>query len=145
MKDYPGDIHGQWVALICQRKYELPSVFYLDLWPIAYQFCLTTDPAISEQVQMRPKHDSFYHFMNDFLGSRNLTTLEGSVWKKWRAVFNPGFSASHLMTLVPAMVDETQIFCNVLQKHAEEDNVFRFERGLTSLTVDIIGRVTLSV
>lgn len=49
------------------------------------------------------------------------------------------------MTLVPSMVEETEIFCEVLRKHAEEKNVFRFERVLTNLTVDVIGRVTLLV
>jgi len=48
-----------------------------------------------------------------------------------------------MMTLVPAMVEETEIFCEILKKHAEDGNVFRFERVLTNLTVDVIGRVTL--
>lgn len=31
LKDQPGDIHGQWVPLLAQWKYNLPSIFYLDL------------------------------------------------------------------------------------------------------------------
>jgi len=143
--DVPYDIHSQWMMLLVQRKYNLPSVYYLDLWPVAYQFALCTDPAITEQIQLRPKHIAVVSFLHDFLGSRNLISLEGKVWKKWRSVFNPGFSASHLMTLVPSMVEETEIFCEVLRRHADKKTVFRFERVLTNLTVDVIGRVTLLV
>jgi len=69
--------------------------------------------------------------------------LEGEKWKMWRGRFNPGFAQGHLMTLVGMIVEETGHFCDVLERHIKEGNVFRLERALTALTVDVIGRVTL--
>lgn len=140
---YPTDIHGQWYPLLAQREYDLPSVFYLDFWPVNYQFCIVSDPEISQQVQLRTKHPAFWTYVNDMLGKYNLTALEGHAWKSWRGVFNPGFAASNLMTLIPSLVEETQIFCGILEEHAYKGNIFRMERAATNLTVDIIGRVVL--
>lgn len=142
-EDYPSDIHGQWYPTFLQRKYNLPSVFYLDLWPIQPQFCLITDPRISEQVQNRPKDPQLLRFTDDTMGKYNLVSIEGKAWRKWRGIFNPGFAASHLSTLTGVVVEETQVFLELLGKHAQEQNVVRMERLCTNLTVDVIGRVIL--
>lgn len=77
------------------------------------------------------------------MGKYNLVSIEGQVWKKWRGVFNPGFAASHLLTLTGVVVEETQVFLGLLAKHARQENVVRVERLCTNLTVDVIGRVIL--
>ncbi|MCJ1252880.1 hypothetical protein MMC24_000686 [Lignoscripta atroalba] len=69
--------------------------------------------------------------------------MDGQQWKTWRNVFNPGFSANHLMTLVPDIVRESAVFCKVLQSHAQKQDVFAM-KGLTdNLAMDVIGRVVL--
>jgi cytochrome P450 len=76
-------------------------------------------------------------------GPGNLVSSEGAEWKKWRMAFNPGFSANHLMSLVPVIVDECHIFIDILKKYAEKEEIFRMERVTTRLTVDVIGKVVL--
>ena len=49
------------------------------------------------------------------------------------------------MTLVPTIVDECDIFCDILRSHATNNDVFRMERDTTKLTVDIIGKVVLDL
>jgi len=139
----PSDIHGHWLFLYLQRTHSLPPIWYLDLWPFNYQYCLISDPVIAEQVQTRPKHPVLADFLVNLTGKRNLVVLEGEQWKMWRGRFNPGFAQGHLMSLVGVIVEETGLFCDVLERHANGENVFRLERALTALTVDVIGRVTL--
>ena len=38
--------------------------------------------------------------------------LPEKVWRPWRAVFSKGFSAEHVLSLIPGMVDETTVYCN---------------------------------
>ena len=78
-------------------------------------------------------------------GPGDLVSSGGAHWKKWRSIMNPGFAASHLMTLVPAIVDESVIFTEKLGEHAEKNEVFRLEEDATRLTVDIIGKVALDL
>jgi cytochrome P450 len=56
---------------------------------------------------------------------------------------NPGFAASHLITLAPGIVEDVIIFTDKLAEHAEKGEVFRLEEDATRLTVDIIGKVCL--
>ena len=69
--------------------------------------------------------------------------MNGAEHKRWRAIFNPGFSSAHLMTLVGGIVDDSMLFMEVLGRHAEEQDIFSLEEAATRATVDIIGRVLL--
>ncbi|KAK3717209.1 hypothetical protein LTR37_005918 [Vermiconidia calcicola] len=106
------------------------------------------DPDIAKQVAQdnnTPKHRSESEFMYHLSGPGSLVALEGAQWKKWRSIFNPGFQASHLMTLTSLIVDEAIIFVEKLGEHADKGEVFRLEEDATRLTVDIIGKVALEV
>lgn len=50
--------------------------------------------------------------------------MDGQEWKYWRDMFNAGFSASHLMALVPDVLKETMVFLSVLNDHATKLDVF---------------------
>ena len=47
------------------------------------------------------------------------------------------------MTLVPYIVDSSQVFCNVVRNKAETNDLFELEEYGTRLTIDIIGKVVL--
>lgn len=47
------------------------------------------------------------------------------------------------MDVMPAVVDDVSIFCDILEKHARDDQLFRMEHLATRLTIDIIGKVVL--
>jgi sterigmatocystin biosynthesis cytochrome P450 monooxygenase len=68
---------------------------------------------------------------------------EGELWKQSRSLFNPGFSASHLMSLVPVIVDDTIIFWKSLSRAAEAKEIVQLEHMTSHLTIDIIGHVIL--
>lgn len=92
-----------------------------------------------------PKHDAVKDFMVHLGGPGNLVSSEGNEWKKWRSAFNPGFSVGHLMTLVPTIVDDCAVYCDILTQHAKKGDLFRMEAATTKLTVDIIGKVIMDL
>lgn len=72
-----------------------------------------------------------------------MLVLSGPEWKKIRSLFNPGFAASHLQTLIPMIVDDVLIFHTILSELADKGEVTQIEEPLTRLTVDIMGHVIL--
>jgi cytochrome P450 len=69
---------------------------------------------------------------------------EGELWKQSRSLFNPGFSASHLMSLVPIIVDDTMIFWQNLDRVAKAKELVQLEHMTGHLTIDIMGHVILN-
>jgi len=143
----PDDAHPQAYCRMLRRAYpDLPPNFYVDIWPFGEQFLMITDPAVAYQVTQEhslPKFPFLKEYLKPVTGDKNLFSMEGKEWKTWRGIYNPGFSAAHLMTLVPGIVEDTQKFCEVLTQHAKAGGLFKLEEVLTRLAVDIIGRVIL--
>ncbi|KAI4195282.1 MAG: hypothetical protein LQ346_003485 [Caloplaca aetnensis] len=144
---FPPNAHPHlFLNWIRQQHPGLPPVFYMDLWPIASPMLVVLDPAAAAQVTIQPsfqKDPSLQEFVYPLVGNKNLVTLEGSEWKMWRGIFNPGFSSAHLMSLVGRMVSDTVLFTEILTDYAAKDTLFELEDAATRLTVDIIGDVVL--
>ena len=143
----PSDVHGHYIPVLLRKAYpDLPSVFYLDFWPFGMQFLMVGDPGVAAQFTQDvslPKFDGLKHYMRPITGDKDLLTMEGEEWKRWRAVFNPGFTPGHLMTLVPGIVEDTLTFRSILLRHAQDGDLFSMEEAVTGLTVDVIGRAVL--
>lgn len=120
----------------------------MDVWPFAMPIFYIFDPTLSQQVTQDhslPKFDGLKPFMVHLAGPGDMVSSNGQHWKKWRTIFNPGFAASHLITLTPLILDKAAIFIEKLAEHAKRGDVFRLEEDATRLTVDIIGKVTLDL
>lgn len=149
MSKLPKDIHGH--VLPHQIRLKLPNlgpVFYIDTWPFGPPMLVVTSPDQAYQITQAhslPKFHALRDYMRPMTGGNDLITMEGNEWKTWRNVFKPGFSGGHLMTLVPEMVDEMSVFCNVLRDLARKHEIFSMDHIATRLSLDIIGRVVLYI
>ncbi|MCJ1422456.1 hypothetical protein MMC29_000336 [Sticta canariensis] len=99
---------------------------------------------MTQENPLLPKHNGQRQFLRPLSGKHDLVTMEGQLWKTWRTIFNPGFSANHLMTLVPTILEDVSIFYGILRGHAEKGDLFSLEEATLSVTLDVIGRVTLN-
>ncbi|APA13955.1 hypothetical protein SS1G_11247 [Sclerotinia sclerotiorum 1980 UF-70] len=143
----PPYAHGVYIGdQIRQRYPHLDSAFYLDNWPLAAPILVVLKPDMMYQLTQAnqiPKDKGIRTFLKPLTGESDLVTLEGDAWKYWRAIFNPGFSASHVSTLVPGMIEEIKIFKSLLRKYAENGQMIYLEEASLNLTIDIIGRVAI--
>ncbi|KAF2460964.1 cytochrome P450 [Lineolata rhizophorae] len=144
----PPDLHPHTYPWFVASKYNLPPVFYLDLWPAGQSMVVIADVGVAESVAVRPsfpKSRSVREVMAKMLGDDNIVIAEGDTWKRLRAMFNPGFSSKHIMSFLPSIVDEVEVFRAKLKEWASQDNkVVRLEDQITYLTVDIISKVVLN-
>lgn len=147
-KTFPNDFHGHYLASEIRRAYpELPSVFYLDLWPTGPPLMVITTSRSQERVTAHepqlPKHEGVLGFLQPLIGSHGLVTMEGEEWRYWRGVFNPGFNAAHLVTLVPGLVENTLVLHEILRNRAAEGEMFSLFETMSRLTMDMSCLATL--
>lgn len=130
-----------------KEYYQMGDVLFFDPWPLGPPLMAIFNVEMLNQVidGNYPKHPLVKEFIANFGGPANLVSEDGPVWKRWRTAFNPGFSSSHLMTQVPAIIKEAKVFCEIMAQHAEKNDLFRMEIATTKLTVNVIGRIVLDV
>lgn len=145
----PPFAHGVYIGdQIRQRYPHLDGAFYLDTRPFGPIFLVLLSPNMMYQLTQAnqiPKDKGLRNFLQPLKGKEDLVTLEDAAWKRWRGIFNPGFSANHISTLMPGMFEEVKIFKSLLKKHARNGDTFYLEEASLSLTIDIIGRVVMWV
>ena len=149
LKDIPPDAAPNDFFVLLQRKHKLGKVYFMDNWPVnAERLMIITDPLLAAQVTVKhslPKHPAYDRFIGHLVGRKSMISAAGATWKSMRSMFNPGFSSGHLMTLVPGIVDDCLVLCQVLEEHVRKDDLFLLEPVVTRFAVDVIGRVVLDV
>lgn len=147
LSQLPSDAHPFYIPDQVRRNYpDLGQNYYLDLWPFAPPMLVLASPYTINQINQEHvlhKYPQLHAFIRPLTDNLDILSMEGQIWKKWRAVFNPGFSAAHLMTLVPEIVKETEKFCQILKEHAGNRDIFQMKALTDNLTMDVIGRVAM--
>ncbi|KAL8698455.1 MAG: hypothetical protein Q9224_001841 [Gallowayella concinna] len=92
-----------------------------------------------------PKHPGLRYFLHPIAQGFDLVTMEGDLWRKWRGIFNPGFSSTYLMSLAGGIVEETEQFCKSLEDLAQARALFHMKDLTDNLTMDVIGRIVMNV
>jgi len=63
--------------------------------------------------------------LKSVIGKTSLVGIGGEHWKRLRKMFNPAFAPSHLETMVPAIVQESEVFIEKLNEIADTGKVVR--------------------
>lgn len=127
------------------KKYDLPGVFYLDLWPIAWGQVVTTDPDLALHMtahRNHPKHPAEGAMIDPLIGKGNIVTSDGPRWKHLHKMLSPAFSISHISNMRPMVATEVMKFRSILHKKAESGESFRLEDITQHLTFDVIVSAT---
>lgn len=81
-------------------------------------------------------------FFEPLAGGPNLPEKER---KPWHAVFNEGFSANHLSSLVPGMVEEATKYRDTLKNFALGGDLFQLDPITLRYIMHFIGQIILSI
>ncbi|ORX98676.1 aflN/ verA/ monooxygenase [Clohesyomyces aquaticus] len=121
------------------------GVFYFDLWPFAKPLLIVNTISGAEQLMRAPliKPHIFDDAMYYLCGGPNLLTMPDKPWKEWRSLFNPAFSPSYMLELVPAIVKEAVVFRDILDALAKSGEMFQLENLTLKLTIDVIGATSV--
>ena|ERR1700760_2796826 len=122
------------------------GVAYLDMWPISPPMIAVFHPDVMAQFTQEkslPKHDMMRREFYPFTQCNDLVNQEGQEWKTWRSIFNPGFSAKNVLSLVPAIVEEVVVFQERLKDVAASGKTVKLEDYARKVTIDVIARAVL--
>jgi hypothetical protein len=122
------------------------GLFLLDLWPMYAPQLFIWDSEAAAQVSTKlnlPKPADSHKQFGPVVGGVSMISMSDKDWKPLRALFNPGFSGTHMSELVPAVVDSVEVFCELLREHVDKGN-FSLDELATRLTMDVITKVTLA-
>ncbi|KAJ6043323.1 hypothetical protein N7499_005749 [Penicillium canescens] len=127
-----------------------PPLFIADFRPITYVMCIVCNHEVAEQISKSSKLFQYstpksptIRWFQDLFGASSILVAENEEWKCLRKRFNPGFSHKHLMSLMPCILDKTQLFLERLDHYATTGEEFSLDDLCTNLTFDIIGAVTM--
>lgn len=123
------------------------EVFLMDYWPIFQPVLMISGPDLAIQVSIKhdlPKPRDQQDSFRPIIGGPSLITMNEQQWKTWRSLFSPGFSASHMLELVPKIVESMKVFREQLDNHVNKD-VFKLDDLTIRLTMDVITKTTLCV
>ncbi|KXH62000.1 cytochrome P450 4V3 [Colletotrichum salicis] len=144
-------IVDNWETLFPGRT-SCPSAIYADMWPMGPPLVFTVHPEAAGHFMFDssvPRSDWTKKALAPITEARDLACLVGEPWKTWRARFNPSFSNKNVLSLVPGMLEDVQIFADIVRKKAGADSswggVFPLVETTTNLTMDIIGRAVLDI
>ncbi|EFX05623.1 taurine catabolism dioxygenase family protein [Grosmannia clavigera kw1407] len=160
MADIPKDAHGDYLMVLVQDNWQYlfpsckrcPPAAYLDLWPFSPPMILSLHPDVSAQFTQDfslDKAHSTAAFLYPLTANLDVSSSNGSQWKLRRRRISPGFSMQNITLRVPDLLEEVEVFVDVLRRAVGKDGgwgpVFPLEKKATLLTLDIIGRFTLDV
>ncbi|EAT87917.2 hypothetical protein SNOG_04157 [Parastagonospora nodorum SN15] len=127
------------------KKYNLPGVFYLDLWPASPGQVIVIDPDVAQYMTVTknyPKHEAEQWFLDPLIGKGNIVTVEGSQWKYLHKMLSPAFSVQHISNMRPAIAEEIMEFRSMIDKLADTGEKFCLEQLTQRTTFDVIGKAT---
>ena len=113
LKKLPSDANVYMAMEDMIKDHADTEYFLMDYWPMFQPVLMTFSPELAAQVSTKhdlPKpHDQQKSFQ-PIIGGPSLITMNDAQWKTWRSLFNTGFSASHMLTLIPSLVDSVDVF-----------------------------------
>lgn len=142
---FPSSPHLQLITTTLSQKYNLPSIWYLDLWPLGPQLIVVTDPDLAmymTAIKNHPKHSLEAIFVDPVVGKRNIVTVNGPLWKTLHNMLAPAFSTAHVKNMVGMIAEEVITFRSILHELADSGEVFSLDIISSNLAFDIIGKVT---
>src|SRR5262249_24898480 len=131
------------------KRANYPPILVFDARPMNPVVCLVGSHYIAEQLSKSSssfrysvyKSPTAFRELAPFIGGTSLLIIEGDYWKMLRKRFNPGFAPAHLMTLLPNILEKTQLFSKRLDLAAANEEVVKMDKVCMDLTFDIIGSV----
>lgn len=123
-------------------KYDLPSVFYLDLWPFSYSMVLIRDPNLADHVYTTKglhQHQTGAEFVDPYFGENVIAVTNGQIWKTLHNDLAPGLSWSSIRNLTGVVFSEAAIFRERLGELADSNEVFSLETMVGRMLFDVSG------
>jgi cytochrome P450 len=145
VKSYPPNSHPQLYYTALVQRYNLPDIFYVDLWPVgpSQMFVVHRDAASHvENGRWYSVHSVVEHHLRPMLGRDVIAAANGSTWKMLHRMIAPAFAPSSVKkSMISIVAEETMRFHASLDCLAETGEAFSMEDTVAKLIFDVLGKL----
>lgn len=131
---------------LCRESGEPDSPLYLDLWPFAPPLLIVSSPnyatQVIEQNDLR-RPEVLQSFLYPVVGGNSIFTANGAEWHRGRTLFLPWYTSNRAMDMTAKIVQQAEVFVQVLRGHSESGRTFLFNETTSAYTMDISADVIL--
>jgi cytochrome P450 len=147
LKTLPKDAAQEYPFIsLAQNFPDSDNMYCLDLWPFFRPLMVISSPQLAIQACQEydlPKPDILKTFFAPIAGGEGMFVSNGSEWKQHRALFNPGFSANAILDHKIQILEEAEVFVDIIRGHAKKGDMFFLDKLACWYMMDVIGTVTL--
>ncbi|KAK4461333.1 cytochrome P450 [Cladorrhinum samala] len=151
MKQGAADAHPDIIFGKMRDALGQPPLMLVDMRPVNKAMVLVADHEIAEQISRAskkypasvPKTD--LSALRPLIGDTSILWVDHDQWKPLRRRFTAGFAPQHLYTLLPAIMEKTDQFIDILDGHAASGDEVAVMPLIMNLTFDVIGAVVMGV
>lgn len=147
LKQFPkGTPQSYMFGVLAQQFKDSDGLFFIDVWPFSAPMIVVSAPDLAYQVCQEfdlPKPDTLAYFFKPIVGGLGLFMMNGAEHKSSRALFNPGFGANVILEHTKHIVEQAEVFVEILREHARKGDMFALDDLTCWYMMDVIGAVTL--
>ncbi|KAL2171371.1 hypothetical protein VTG60DRAFT_3013 [Thermothelomyces hinnuleus] len=142
-KKVTGDyIQAPWTEM--KQDFNLPDIFYLDMWPAGPEFIVCSGPeaaAIPTTVNAFAQSDMVTQVFGPTVGRTFIEATNGPLWKELHQMLAPGLTPSAIKTYHHLIVDEAKALYDRLRRLADSDDAVNMSLELGRYPFSIIWQV----
>jgi hypothetical protein len=139
----PKDIFPPLVVDLVRRKFDLPPVFFLDLYPLFNPIVFISDPGLARKVTQEDRslrYPGILETLYPAIPTRWFRTIADRTWTKSHPVVGVSFTAAHFVRMVPQMAEDLQAMLDQLNDWSDRGQIFCMERVATDAILAMTGR-----
>ncbi|KAH6640378.1 cytochrome P450 [Chaetomium tenue] len=142
-KKMPGTyIQAPWTEI--KRDFNLPDVFYMDLWPFGPEFVVCSGPdaaAALTTVAAFPQADMVREFFTPTVGTGFIETTDGPLWKELHQMLAPGLTPGATRGYHDLIIDEAESLHNRVRRVADSGEVTDMAHQIGQYPFSIIWKI----
>ncbi|KAK4445686.1 putative sterigmatocystin biosynthesis P450 monooxygenase stcS [Podospora aff. communis PSN243] len=141
---FPADTSMQSALTQMKRDFNLPDIFYLDLWPFGPEFVVFSSaeaaaiPSTTKPMEQSPEVKKFF---TGNLGSAFIEATSGAEWKELLHMVAPPLTPSATRAYYNTIVEEAKVFYDRMQKLASKGESFDIMHQTGHYTFDVMSVV----
>ncbi|KAK0702200.1 cytochrome P450 [Lasiosphaeris hirsuta] len=144
LKKMPPDSYMQAALTQMKQDYDLPDLFYLDLWPLGPRFIICSSPdaaAIPTTVTPFAQSHLVTQFFAGNIGTSFIEATNGPLWKELHQMLAPGLTPSAVKTYRDIYVEEALLLHDRLQHMAKVGSTVDMNTELGKYPFEVVSRI----
>ncbi|KAB5513287.1 cytochrome P450 [Coniochaeta sp. 2T2.1] len=141
MRRMPPGSHVQAAITQIQQDYNLPDIFYLDLWPIGPRFVVCSGADAAATVSTFPQSTLVLDVLGPTIGTTFIEVTNGPLWKNLHRVFAPSLTPASVKGYHDGIVDEAAALHARLHARLQDSDVVDLNYELGKFTFGVVCNV----